>query len=121
MTADQPEKQPRNKAAHLEPHQFTKGESGNPTGRPKGTVSIVGALRRHLRENPSAEADCAVALIELFKEGNAQAIKQIMDRIDGPVPTKIEVSQLDDATLLRLLAGTAPDGSVSPGLDTDDE
>ena len=32
------------------PHRFKKGESGNPNGRPKGTVSITELIRGKLRE-----------------------------------------------------------------------
>jgi len=36
MTANQPKKEPRNKAAHLGPYQFKPGQSGNPLGRGPG-------------------------------------------------------------------------------------
>lgn len=32
--------QPENRAEHLKPWQFKKGQSGNPNGKPKGAVSL---------------------------------------------------------------------------------
>lgn len=34
------------------PYLFKKGQSGNPAGRPKGSLSITTAIRRFLEDNP---------------------------------------------------------------------
>jgi hypothetical protein len=40
-------------AKQLKPFQFKKGESGNPKGRPKGSVSIKDRVRQYLESNPT--------------------------------------------------------------------
>lgn len=48
-----PAKQPRNthpKTDHLAPWMFKPGQSGNPSGRPKGTVSLKEYAKKYLQE-----------------------------------------------------------------------
>ena len=40
------------KAEHLRPFWWKKGVSGNPAGKPKGTVSLAEKLRQYLTEHP---------------------------------------------------------------------
>lgn len=53
-TEEQPQQQ-SNKAAHLAPHQFKKGVSGNPGGRAKGSMSMKEYAKRYLRDLPDEE------------------------------------------------------------------
>ena len=74
--------------AALEPHKFKPGQSGNPSGRPKNVLSK--ALRKKLEELESdlpdarQKADVIVdKLYELAAAGNLEAIKIVLDRMEG--------------------------------------
>lgn len=75
-------------------HQFKKGNPGGP-GRPKGDLSIVAALRRTLdQERPELKgkkiADAiAERLVRMALEGDFKAIKELIDRFDGPIKQEI--------------------------------
>lgn len=47
--------QENNSYEHLKPWQFKKGQSGNPGGRPKGSVSLKEYARKMLREMDDEE------------------------------------------------------------------
>jgi hypothetical protein len=60
-----------------------KGQSGNPAGRRKGSVSPTAALKRALTR---ADAELiARKLITLAKQGDPAALKILLDRCDGPL------------------------------------
>jgi hypothetical protein len=42
--------QQENSEHHLKPWQFKKGQSGNPSGRPKGTVSLKTWAKKYIQE-----------------------------------------------------------------------
>jgi hypothetical protein len=72
--------------------KFRPGQSGNPSGRPRGE-SITAALRRLLlAENPDGSTDAealARKAIAEAKGGNFQFFKEVIDRSDGKVPDRI--------------------------------
>jgi hypothetical protein len=76
---------------------FTKGQSGNPNGRPRKGKSLTEALEKALKKkgidgtrNTEALAD---TLIELAIKGkNITAIKYNMDRVDGRPTESIELT-----------------------------
>ena len=78
---------------------FQKGQSGNPGGKPKGTISIVHLLLRKLKDKtPDGKKNAdAVAeqLISLALSGDLDAIKVILDRVDGKVVERQEISGPD--------------------------
>lgn len=45
----------QSKNSHLRPWQFKPGQSGNPGGRPKGTISLKEYAKKYLRELPEEE------------------------------------------------------------------
>jgi hypothetical protein len=75
---------PKNKIGN----RFPKGESGNPSGRPKLT-RLTDALRQQISEtNPDADdqtvaEQIAQTLIKLAISGDVQAIKEIGNRTEG--------------------------------------
>jgi Family of unknown function (DUF5681) len=60
---------------------FKKGQSGNPSGRRKGSVSLTAAVKRNLtRKNADA---IARKLIAMAKAGDIVAMRLLFDRLDG--------------------------------------
>jgi hypothetical protein len=68
---------------------FIKGQSGNPNGRPVGSVSIVEGIRRKLLE---VEPGTKKTYLELFlssyfknsiKDGDTNLMRDMINRIDG--------------------------------------
>ena len=77
---------------------FEKGNPGG-SGRPKGSVSVASYIKKLLAENNEEQArKLAQNLIDRASEGNGTAIKEIMSRIDGPMPTAVEHSGTIDTT-----------------------
>jgi hypothetical protein len=74
--------------------QFTKGQSGNPGGRPK-TAKLRDELSRLIDEKqlgPKLMQKLAVMALS----GDIRAMAMILDRIDGKVPDRIEVGSDED-------------------------
>lgn len=74
-------------------NQFKKGQSGNPSGRPKGAVSIVTMLKQLLREDPKRARKVAENILDQAAADDPKALgfaRTLLERIDGPVPTRIE-------------------------------
>lgn len=82
---------------HLNKWKWKKGQSGNPAGKPKGTISLTHHLRRLLEENvvikkngkrkniTTAEQLIEVA-VKAARKGKFNFFKEIYERIDGKVP-----------------------------------
>jgi hypothetical protein len=67
---------------------FPPGKSGNPRGRPKAEVCLTALLRAALAERDvkgkRTKARAVIdALVMQACDGNARAIQQVFDRIDG--------------------------------------
>ena len=72
--------------------KFVKGVTGNPQGRPPGTLSITEAIRARLKEtgtlkNGEKKQYLAILVDEIIKmaliEGDVQMVKEIWHAIDG--------------------------------------
>jgi hypothetical protein len=59
-------------------------------GRPKGSVSLVAKLKAKLEEDPSRADALMESLMLMAEGGDVQAMKVLLDRVDGPVATRIE-------------------------------
>ena len=86
---------PRGTPGNLLP-AWSAGTSGNPNGRPKGSVSLTTLIRRALdgsklgaESTPDGRtvAEWLVDnMISHAMKGNAACLKEIMDRIEGKIP-----------------------------------
>lgn len=109
---------PANRAKNREPpveSRFKKGQSGNPSGRPKGAVSVTHWLRewgsmttaqaaelctlyaKELRKHDSGDIPLAgVAALRVWMsivdEPSPGLLSHVLDRIDGAVETKVNSS-----------------------------
>lgn len=79
--------------------KFKEGESGNPNGRPKGSISITSAIRKKLEAvNPKTKRLYVEDLVDMMiekavNEKDFRVIKEIWNHIDGsPRTTPEEVS-----------------------------
>lgn len=72
---------------------FQPGQSGNPSGRPKGSVSPTAALRRSLTRR-DVEA-IALTVIRKAKAGDQACLRILFDRLDHPLsgPMAIALAQ----------------------------
>lgn len=99
-----------NTAGNLRP-PWKPGKSGNPKGRPRGSVSLVSALKRELRRRPEHADEIARAMIEAAKGGDRAAlgfVRVLLDRLDGAVCQEVQVSErADPKDFLLDLSGRA--------------
>ena len=70
---------------HLIKHQWKKGQSGNPKGRPINPLSLTALLNKKLSENPKDAEAIVNALIALGRRGEMRAIEMSFERVDGKV------------------------------------
>lgn len=87
--------------------QFKPGQSGNPKGKKKGTLSLTAQLKKALNGKitlsdgtkiSAADAVVKKALMGAL-QGDTQLIKLFFDRIDGPVASLNELTGKDGADL----------------------
>ncbi len=69
--------------------QFHRGQSGNPSGRPKTESAEVRSLLQ------SHSKDLASKAVELALEGNIQALKICLERITPPLKAQAATTQID--------------------------
>jgi hypothetical protein len=68
---------------------FPKGQSGNPTGRPKGSLTdILRIILSEVGDTPGITKGQQIMtkLAMMANSGNIDAIKMVLERVDGKVP-----------------------------------
>ena len=72
---------------------FKKGQSGNPGGRPKGSISLTTILREKLSEGDGERAKQLVEeLLLRAGEKSDPLMKEILDRTEGKVPQATDIT-----------------------------
>lgn len=66
---------------------WKKGQSGNPAGRRKGSVSLAAALQRLLIKEPDKLESVARTLVDAAIAGDVSAARLLFERLDGHRPT----------------------------------
>lgn len=73
---------------------FKPGQSGNPLGRPKGSLGLTATLKKAMKEGGSKAAVWSAIQILGDKDHRhfAAIFREVFDRIEGPVKQAIEHS-----------------------------
>ncbi|MCE7073681.1 DUF5681 domain-containing protein [Dyadobacter sp. CY327] len=84
--------------------QFQPGESGNPKGKPKGTLNRSTIVRRWLeakgQEGETVADDLVLAAIREAMDGSAPHLKELLDSAFGKITDKVDMNN--------------PDGNLTP-------
>lgn len=88
--------------------RFLSGSSGNPTGRPVGSLNLTTLLREALLETDSKDRKTRAQLVVLAVigkalEGDCRAAELLFDRIDGPIAQQIQDGGIDLQTIAKLM------------------
>jgi hypothetical protein len=75
------------RAAPVASYRWKKGQSGNPAGKAKGTVSLAYAVQRLLRKEPDKLESIARTLVDAAIAGDVSAARLLFERLDGHKPT----------------------------------
>jgi hypothetical protein len=82
----------------MPPRPWPKGVSGNPAGRPKGQPMITPRIKRKLGEVCDSDpqkriwAEVVVErLLQLVCKGNPQAIREVLERLEGKVRHEVQI------------------------------
>ena len=79
------------------PQLFKPGQSGNPNGRPPGTLSVVHALKEKLKEIPPGKKKTYLDYLveKVIKkgiiDGDVTMLRDVINRIDGLPKQTIDV------------------------------
>ena len=78
---------PAGRAAPVAPFKWKPGQSGNPAGRRKGSVSLASALQKLLLKEPAKLESIARTLVDSAIAGDVSAARLLFERLDGHKPT----------------------------------
>lgn len=94
--------------------QFQKGKKGGP-GRPKGSLSLVAALKNRLKDNPNEVDEIVKSWIEEIKLGSSPHLTSALDRIDGKVPDYTIIVKKIEVDVVHLIAKALPTAFLIAG------
>ena len=94
---------PRDRAAHLVPHRWRPGQSGNPGGSSTRQRDLNAAVRDMVK--PGHVRDVIATLYNLAVAGDVSAAKIFLDRVVGPVtPDDVDLTDAPEEVLEWLAA-----------------
>lgn len=106
-------------------YQFRPGQSGNPAGKPPGTVSIVTEIKKKLLEMPIGEKKTflEIFLQKLFNkvltDKDTAMMRDLIDRVDGKPPqfnefkhTGLPKQNTDTSAIIGMLNEKDKDGKT---------
>ena len=67
--------------------KFKKGQSGNPAGRPPGSVSIMGRIKKIFEEDPERFESYVKEVLD-----DPMLRKEVIQQIDGKPTESVEIS-----------------------------
>jgi len=86
------------------PQTFKKGKSGNPAGKPKGTLGFVTLFRKAIKklaeadgvDVDSAEVDIVLKGLEKAKAGDFKFWDSLFNRVYGKAQSKVDITSGGD-------------------------
>jgi len=86
-----------NRAAKVANFRWKKGQSGNPAGRRKGSVSLAAALQKLLLKEPEKLESVARTLVDAAIAGDVSAARLLFERLDGTKATGFFAVNIDQS------------------------
>jgi hypothetical protein len=83
-------------------HQWRKGQSGNPGGRPRG-ASVTAELRRLMAQEHGGKTIAVLVAERMVKDalsGKPGSVRELLERVDGKVTEKDQVEGAGGITAL---------------------
>jgi len=123
---EQKPNKPKSDASHLKDYQFKPGESGNPGGRPKGSVNVSAILKRKFAEakgkdgKTMAEMLVDVALAKALR-GDFKVIDALFNRHEGKAVDKKESVESTEGMIYQFTTDETIEDEDDKPIKTDDE
>ncbi len=101
---NQADKQPNsNRAAHLLPYQWQKGQSGNPKGRPTTEYSVTSQAKLLIDAEPRIVKQIAAKWLKQAMKGEVEARRDFQDRTEGTAPKIVKIGGIDGGEAIRVI------------------